>query len=127
MPEKLENTAHNKHLKVGKADLNEVVEHEGGDAGTSPLWVGEDEGDVGLVVLHIRYHEGKGHHHFPDKNTGHHFSENNTVHHFPENTVHHFPDNTVHHFPDNTVHHFPEEKKKEKKELHHLPDNTPFS
>ena len=59
---------YNNHLSCVKTDLYEMVEHEGGDAGSSPLWVCKDEGDVGFIVLHVRHHEGKGHLHFPDHN-----------------------------------------------------------
>ena len=39
--------------------LYEVVEHEGGDAGSTPLGVRKDERYVRLVVLDVRHHERK--------------------------------------------------------------------
>ena len=41
--------------------LDEVIQHEGGYAGPPPLWMGEYERDVVLVVTHVvvRHHEGK--------------------------------------------------------------------
>ena len=39
------------------ACLNEMVNHEGGDASTAPLWMREEEGDVSFVALHVRNHK----------------------------------------------------------------------
>lgn len=46
-----------------QSHLDQVVNHEGPDAGPPPLGVDEQEGDVGLVVLHVRHHEAEAHHH----------------------------------------------------------------
>lgn len=45
--------------------LDQMVQHEGGDAGLAPLGMAEDEGDVGLVVLDVRHHERKANHQLP--------------------------------------------------------------
>lgn len=43
--------------------LDEVVDHEGANAGSPPVGVHQQEGDVGLVVLHVRDHEAKANDH----------------------------------------------------------------
>ena len=48
--------------------LYKVVEHEASNTSPSPLRVGEDEGDVRLVVLDIRNHESKAYHKTPATN-----------------------------------------------------------
>lgn len=40
-----------------------MVDHEGADAGPPPLWMDQQEGDVGLVVLHVWNHETEADHH----------------------------------------------------------------
>ena len=45
--------------------LYEVIQHEGGDACPAPLGVCEDEGDVGLVILDVRHHEGEANDELP--------------------------------------------------------------
>ena len=45
--------------------LNEMIQHEFGNASSSPLWVGEDKGNIGFIKLHIWHHEGKPYHNFP--------------------------------------------------------------
>lgn len=42
--------------------LDEMVDHEGSNPSSPPLRMDQQEGDVGLVVLHIRYHEPKTNH-----------------------------------------------------------------
>lgn len=54
------------------AHLNEMVNHEGGDTSTPPFRMHQQEGDVGLVVLHIWHHEAKTDHNFLVK---HHYAE----------------------------------------------------
>lgn len=46
-----------------RAHLDQMVDHEGADASSPPLGMDQQEGDVGLVVLHVRNHEAKAHHH----------------------------------------------------------------
>lgn len=45
-------------------NLDQMVDHEGADASSSPLGVNQQEGDIGLVVLHVWNHETKTNHHF---------------------------------------------------------------
>lgn len=41
-----------------------MVDHEGADARPPPLGMDQQEGDVGLIVLHVWHHETKANHHF---------------------------------------------------------------
>ncbi len=47
---------------IGGSYLDEMVDHEGSDAGSPPLRMNKQEGDVGLVVLHVWHHETKANH-----------------------------------------------------------------
>ena len=40
-----------------------MVDHECSDPSPPPLGMHQQEGDVGLVVLHVRHHEPKADHH----------------------------------------------------------------
>lgn len=52
-----------RHVKLMcKSDLNEMVDHERGDARSPPLRMHQQERDVSLVVFHIRHHEAKTNH-----------------------------------------------------------------
>lgn len=42
--------------------LDEMVDHEGANAGPPPLGMHQQEGDVGLVVLDVRHHETEADH-----------------------------------------------------------------
>lgn len=44
--------------------LDQMVDHKGADAGSPPLRMHQQEGDVGLVVLHVWHHETKANHDF---------------------------------------------------------------
>lgn len=46
-----------------RSHLDEMVDHEGADAGPPPLRMHQQEGDVGLVVLDVRHHETEANHH----------------------------------------------------------------
>ena len=45
--------------------MYEVVKHEGSDARASPLRVGEDEGNVSLVILDIGHEKSEAHNALP--------------------------------------------------------------
>lgn len=47
-----------------ESHLDEMVDHEGSDAGSPPLGMDQQEGDIGLVVLHVWHHETKANHNF---------------------------------------------------------------
>lgn len=57
---------------LSHAGLNEMVDHECGDTSSPPFRMHQQEGDVGLVVFHIRHHEAKTDHDFLVK---HHHTE----------------------------------------------------
>lgn len=46
------------------AYLNQMVNHEGGNPGSPPLRMHQQEGDVGFIIFDIRHHEAKADHHF---------------------------------------------------------------
>ena len=48
--------------------LNQMVDHEGTDAGTSPLRMDKEKGDIGFVVFDIRNHESETDHHLTVQN-----------------------------------------------------------
>ncbi len=53
-----------KLAKLNMADLYlthlyEMIDHECGDTSSPPFRMHQQEGDVGLVVFHIRHHEAK--------------------------------------------------------------------
>lgn len=41
-----------------------MVNHEGGDPGSPPLGMHQQEGDVGFVIFDVRHHEAEADHHF---------------------------------------------------------------
>lgn len=44
-----------------------MIKHELRNACSSPLWVGEDEGDVSFVEFNIRDHKRKPYNNLPNK------------------------------------------------------------
>lgn len=51
-------------LRPRTSHLNQMVDHKGGDPGSPPLGMHQQEGDVGFVILDIRHHEAEADHHF---------------------------------------------------------------
>ena len=46
-----------------------MIEHEGCDVGAAPLGVGEDMGDVRLIVFYVWHHKRKPDHNLPATHT----------------------------------------------------------
>jgi len=56
-------------MKGRLSHLYEMVEHEGCDVGAAPLGVGEDMGDVRLIVFYVWHHKRKPDHNLPATHT----------------------------------------------------------